>query len=158
MMWRAFGYLAAGVATVVRRISCGWWPSWRPAMANDAAFVWTFSPVVNSWCSVATGAAAPELGVELFEHSRRNLGYGYVAECRIDVAADVHLVGFARGVVQLLDFEPLVDDVSERCVGLHVPLLVHLGEQPGQDALGFLLICGGVGEYRRRPVSGSTPA
>ena len=122
-----------------------------PALVADlVALVRERGAVVDGRLAVATAVtAAAEIGIELLQHLRCDLGDGDGAESGLDRAPDVAAVPVERGLFGLVRPQPVVEGRAERRLGPRVALLVDLTEKPREDLLRLALVGGRVGEVVR---------
>ncbi|MBT2393615.1 hypothetical protein J7E87_30455 [Streptomyces sp. ISL-1] len=99
--------------------------------------------------------ARAETGVEELQHLGRELARLQAAEGWLDVVADDALGPLVRGLDELGDTEPAIEQERHRHPGLGVAQLVDLIEESGADLLGLGPGFGLLGEadfIRREPV------
>lgn len=121
-------------------------PAGRATVFDGPALVRSGCAVLNERFAVASGAAAVEFGVELFEHARGDLRNRLGAERGVEVEASVHVVGLASAVLDLDHAQPVAQGDLKGALRPRVTVLIDLREQAGTEPLGFLLVRGRLGE------------
>jgi len=103
--------------------------------------------VVDSWLAVvAPMTAATQLGIELLEHLRRDLGQRHSRQSRLDRPPKVATVTVERGLLGLVSTQPGVERFAEGSARFRSALVVNLRNQALTDPLGLGCVCGRPGQ------------